>query len=194
MEKIIAKCNFISNSKMLIPLNLANCYSQGMENKDIRYQNFIYLLEKYGGEEYGRKKRFADRADMNPAFVSQLANKNRNIGSEVARNIEIQLELPNGWMDQIHDKEHSFAYTATPAVKNPQSEYSTKSQLQSRYDHAPPEVKSLIIEILNASENTSIDQNITNSLFTLLKAAQQQNINGKDLEIGDTELYGKPIK
>ena len=99
MEEIIAKCKHSSNSNLLIPLNIANCYHFEMNSKDIRHHNLLELLKGYKS-----KRAFADRCGISPGFLSQMCNRTRNIGDAAASDIEVALNLPRGWMDQLHQQ------------------------------------------------------------------------------------------
>lgn len=82
---------------MHIPINIAKRYDYEMNVKDIRYQNLINLLKGYKS-----KKEFAEKCDLSPGHVSQLANRTRETGDKVAQKIELALSLQKGWMDRDH--------------------------------------------------------------------------------------------
>lgn len=99
MEEIVANCKHSDNSKMHIPLKIANCYHSEMNNKEIRHLNLSKLLERFS-----TKRSFAEKCDLAPGHVSQMYNKSRDIGDRVAEKIELSLGLSRGWMDQRHDE------------------------------------------------------------------------------------------
>jgi phage repressor protein C with HTH and peptisase S24 domain len=85
--------------------------------EDTRHQNLLALIA-----EHGTTAKLARKTGKSEAQLGQLANRHlhsktgkpRNIGSEVARDIEAALNLPQGWMDQPHDAEsHVREPTAT---------------------------------------------------------------------------------
>jgi hypothetical protein len=78
-------------------------------NSDISRLNARYLAESAGGF-----KQFGDKVGLTNARVSQLIGKNpsRNIGTRVARRIEVAFDKPRGWIDQHHDKNGLTALSA----------------------------------------------------------------------------------
>ncbi|MES9969046.1 MAG: helix-turn-helix transcriptional regulator [Candidatus Thiodiazotropha sp.] len=83
--------------------SIANCYHPGMVNiRTIRKSNLLAQIDRFGSQ-----RAFAERADLAPAHVSQLVTERRNMGDEVARRIERNLNLEEGHMDIQH---HSQAY------------------------------------------------------------------------------------
>ena len=53
--------------------------------------------------EYGSAERVAVLAEQSPPYLRQCRTGHRNIGSRVARSIEVGLGLPDGWMDTTDD-------------------------------------------------------------------------------------------
>lgn len=70
--------------------------------KETRRANFRALLARYE-----KQVEFAELCNLSPGHVSQMANGHRNIGDTVARRIERNLSLPDGWMDQRRHEEQS---------------------------------------------------------------------------------------
>lgn len=73
-----------------------------METKEIRRLNLDILLSRYPS-----KRVFADKMDINPAHVSQLASGYREMGHAIARRIEENEGLPVGYMDKFHSAEQA---------------------------------------------------------------------------------------
>lgn len=73
---------------------------------DVRYENFIFLLEKFVDENPGPwpVMRFAKRIGKTSNYVTQLKSKEKTIGPQTSTRIEIALGLPCGWMDESHDE------------------------------------------------------------------------------------------
>lgn len=67
-----------------------------MENKEIRRQNVLQLIEQCNGSV----KEFADKAGMQPAQASHLKTGFRNVGDNLARRIERAFNKEVGWMDK----------------------------------------------------------------------------------------------
>lgn len=73
-----------------------------MTIEDIRLINMLSLLTAFGG----KRKDFAEKADISTAYISQLTTPNlkkrRSMGDEVARKLEASFMKPLGWMDVYH--------------------------------------------------------------------------------------------
>jgi phage repressor protein C with HTH and peptisase S24 domain len=71
-----------------------------METKDIRRNNLRTLMAQYARQGTS-KASFAELIGLPPSQLSQLTSDNavRNIGDIIARRIEVNLELPLGWLD-----------------------------------------------------------------------------------------------
>ncbi|WP_319557928.1 helix-turn-helix transcriptional regulator [Thiomicrorhabdus sp.] len=184
MTNTIAKCKHKSNSKMLVPCDIAKCYHLIMDNKEIRHLNLKNLLKGFKSQ-----RAFADKCFLSPGHLSQMFNKTRNIGDSVAKDIEKALNLPHGWMDQVHydgqviaNGSHTYSAPALPVRE-------AIGLLQARFDSASPAVQKIILDLLEADISSSIDPSITSSLHTLLNAAKKQGIKSSDLEIGQGDLY-----
>lgn len=111
MNNKLAICYPQVNSKTLIDQSLAGCYVPHMATiRTIRRRNFLSLLSRY---ETNRE--FADAVGRAPAFVSQIKTGRRNIGDDVARDIERAFVLPEGWFDVSHDEVNEQATAARTA-------------------------------------------------------------------------------
>ncbi|MFQ5509521.1 MAG: S24 family peptidase [Leptospirillia bacterium] len=71
-----------------------------MDAKAIRLYNLRRLISEAGGQ-----KKLAQRAGVNPAYVSQILSTRtrRSMGDDVARRLESGMGKPHGWMDVIGD-------------------------------------------------------------------------------------------
>lgn len=88
------------NSILRIPQSGASCYVQAMDAKEIRAANLArYIKERTAGN----KAAFSRQFDMNPAHISQLLTRHRDIGDKLAREIERKLNLQRGQMDRLPD-------------------------------------------------------------------------------------------
>ncbi|MBT3032975.1 MAG: hypothetical protein AB2669_16735 [Candidatus Thiodiazotropha endolucinida] len=77
---------------------IANCYDSMMVNiRTIRKSNLLAQIDRFGSQ-----REFAERVGLAPAHVSQLVTDRRNMGDEVARRIERNLDLADGYMDLQH--------------------------------------------------------------------------------------------
>ena len=68
-----------------------------MDINKIRHTNLLALIATHPTQI-----EFAVAMGMQPARVSHLVRKERNIGEKTARKIEVKAEKPLGWMDQDH--------------------------------------------------------------------------------------------
>lgn len=79
-----------------------------MDSAQIRHKNFQRLLTEFINQRphlprRGMLKLFAEHLDMSDRYLSHVKCNRKNIGNNVARSIEEQLNLPRGWMDREHD-------------------------------------------------------------------------------------------
>lgn len=80
-----------------------------MDNKEIRRANMLMLIGLFGSQ-----KNLAEATGTpDPAHLSQIKNKVRDMGDDVARRFEDRLQKPHGWMDTLHvgAMEPSIAYS-----------------------------------------------------------------------------------
>lgn len=69
-----------------------------MRNKDIRRKNLVALIERFG-----KKSTLANQSGASADYISQIANKHRDMGDAFAETLESGLDLPVGWMDDVHE-------------------------------------------------------------------------------------------
>jgi plasmid maintenance system antidote protein VapI len=65
--------------------------------RTIRKSNLLAQIDRFGSQ-----RAFAEQAGLAPAHVSQMVTDRRNMGDEVARRIEKNLDLSDGYMDLQH--------------------------------------------------------------------------------------------
>jgi plasmid maintenance system antidote protein VapI len=68
--------------------------------RTIRKSNLLAQIDRFGSQ-----RAFAEQAGLAPAHVSQMVTDRRNMGDEVARRIEKNLDLSEGYMDVQHQSE-----------------------------------------------------------------------------------------
>lgn len=75
-----------------------------MDVTEVRRRNLLWLLEQFrDSHPKATDKDFAVGHDINPKHLSQIKNRSkgaRDIGSALARRIEIVLRVERGWLDQ----------------------------------------------------------------------------------------------
>lgn len=69
-----------------------------MRNKDVRRRNLLALIERFG-----KKSTLARKSGASADYISQIANKHRDMGDAFAETLESGLNLPVGWMDDVHE-------------------------------------------------------------------------------------------
>lgn len=74
----------------------------GMEIKDVRRESIRRLIRN---SFFGKQKAFADAIGRQPDYISRILKGTKNLGEELARDIETKLGLPTGWMDQAEGEE-----------------------------------------------------------------------------------------
>lgn len=74
--------------------------AKGMDAYAIRRQNLQRLRQQVGSV-----RALADRIGTDPNYISQILSVKigRNMGHDLARQIENVFKLSDGWMDQQHD-------------------------------------------------------------------------------------------
>ncbi|WP_136418395.1 MULTISPECIES: hypothetical protein [Oxalobacteraceae] len=82
-----------------------------MDSAKIRHKNFQKLFADFIDQhpdlpQRGMLKLFANKLNLSDRYLSHIKCNRKNIGSNIARSIEEQLELPHGWMDREHDTLH----------------------------------------------------------------------------------------
>lgn len=88
-----------------------------MDSAQIRHNNFQRLFNDFIQQHphlprRGMLKLFAEHLNLSDRYLSHIKCNRKNIGNNVARNIEERLGLPRGWMDREHD------LAKTPADEN----------------------------------------------------------------------------
>lgn len=74
----------------------------------IRHKNFMRLFSDFMNRNpldppRGKLKSFAQHLGLSERYLSHIKCNRKNIGSNLARSIELRLHLPHGWMDREHD-------------------------------------------------------------------------------------------
>lgn len=88
---------------------------------DNRRRNLLFLIEQYGtltklNVVLGRSKSDATLNQIKNRATNSGTGKARQMGGEIARSIELKLNLPNGWMDQQHTDETLNAFQVKESV------------------------------------------------------------------------------
>jgi len=79
-----------------------------MRSKDIRYKNVRWIIDTLCS---GRLKEFASRIGKVETHASQFAGEGRSkgIGDDMAILIEKKFDLPDGWLDRLHQEGNEVA-------------------------------------------------------------------------------------
>jgi DNA-binding transcriptional regulator YdaS (Cro superfamily) len=78
--------------------------------RTIRKENLLAQIARFGTQ-----RAFAEQAGLAPAHVSQMVTDRRQMGDEVARRIEKNLNLTEGYMDLQHGQS---IYDTQPATSH----------------------------------------------------------------------------
>jgi hypothetical protein len=72
-----------------------------MDMHQIRLKNLLLVIEKAGSQA-----RLADYVGIKSSYISQIKSPKHptNMGNDIARRIEKAMNLPFGWMDNLHDE------------------------------------------------------------------------------------------
>ncbi len=73
--------------------------------KEIRRERLVLLIEKWKAEGNGSQRAFADKCELNTVHVSQMVKGDRGMGEAIARRIEKNLLMPEGYMDTPLDSD-----------------------------------------------------------------------------------------
>jgi transcriptional regulator with XRE-family HTH domain len=71
---------------------------------ETRYRNFQLVLQRFEQQEPGKGvlRRFAEKVGVSESYLSQVKNRVKNVGPELAQTLERELKLGPGWMDVEH--------------------------------------------------------------------------------------------
>lgn len=84
-----------------------------MDIKEIRRKNLRQLIDTIGG---GKQSHLGSLSDTDPSLFSQILNRTRNMGEELARKIERNLGLSYGSMDRPATEDERGHYNAGTVV------------------------------------------------------------------------------
>lgn len=119
-----------------------------MNINDIRRLNLDHIIGSPG--KHGRIAEFAEKHGQDASYISQLLNKNRNMGEKAARKIERAIGLPpltldNPITNEIAEK--SALYIA-------ESSGAQALQLLELYLKASPEVQAMALHVLQIQQHS----------------------------------------
>ncbi len=81
--------------------------------EEIRRENLQILIDGYTS---GNATKFGDIVGRSQSQISNLLKHVREIGSALARDIEIELNLERGWMDHDHGEKAPLYATNDPLI------------------------------------------------------------------------------
>jgi len=117
-----------------------------MKISELRRLNLATLIKKHGSQ-----RGFADRIELAPSYISQLAVGTRNIGENTARKIEEKLNLDDGWFDKAHFQDIDGDYTLMQVN-------SDELQLLELYRGIPDNMKVLILTMAKETLEMGFDK------------------------------------
>jgi len=130
-------------------------------NDEIRYCNLLALVNKRGGLDGKGLKKLVDESERHGEKLSgptlkQVLDKTKTasgttkgIGDELARKIELHLDLGRGWMDQDHEAPESTEETP-PDIDEAMKILAVFAKLKKSDRH---QVLSFALDFLNTSSS-----------------------------------------
>lgn len=112
----------------------------------IRQSNFETLYRQFRENHSdqpnrGMLKLFAEKLEMSDRYLSHVKCGRKNIGSNVARQIEQRLKLPEGWMDNQHE-----SLTGLPVTD--ELERNFIETMLAIYRSSPDEARAIMLDAL----------------------------------------------
>jgi hypothetical protein len=95
MTEIIASRYYSVNSSLPVPVCSDLLSNSPMDVRGARRANMEAMVA-----ELGSLKALAEKVETSDRTLSQIRNKTRNMGHDLARQFEEKLGKPEGWMDQ----------------------------------------------------------------------------------------------
>ncbi len=119
--------------------------------RTIRKENLLALIARFGSQ-----RALARKAGLVPAHVSQMVTERRNMGDEVARRIEKNLNLADGHMDLQHRPQgYVLEFPARDrdrvADSDTESPKALLQKLEQMQRHLTPRTRQVIIRIERAA-------------------------------------------
>ena len=69
---------------------------------ELRRRNLTQLIDDWiASQQFKTGKEICEHYGLDSTYIAQLLNSKRQIGKQVARELEQQLQLPSQWLDQI---------------------------------------------------------------------------------------------
>ena len=97
-ELTLAESYVQSNSFLPFAAGIADCYVRAMDIKQIRQARLRWLVDTF--HKVGGFAALADKVGKEPNYYSQINTGHRNMGHNVARELESLHGLPHGTMDR----------------------------------------------------------------------------------------------
>ncbi|MDG4811909.1 hypothetical protein P8629_02715 [Hydrogenovibrio sp. 3SP14C1] len=144
-----------------------------MDISQIRLQNLEALIIEHGSAAF-----IADKIGSDASVISVIRSEKypeKNMGKNIARRIEKEFKLPDGWMDKDHTIENK-TFLSSGTVQSEPGEYLNSSPLFALTSESK---KSLIQEIIKAIENNEISDEQADAFRALLKSISPQKQDGR---------------
>jgi plasmid maintenance system antidote protein VapI len=119
--------------------------------RTIRRENLLAQIAQFSSQ-----REFAEKAGLAPAHVSQMVTERRNMGDEVARRIEKNLNLADGHMDLQHQPQ-GYAFESPVRNRNRVAESDAETlkallqKLERMQRRLTPKTRQVIIRIERAA-------------------------------------------
>ncbi|MDP1586304.1 MAG: hypothetical protein Q8M07_01050 [Prosthecobacter sp.] len=132
--------------------------------EEIRRENLQILIDGYAS---GNATKFGDIVGRSQSQISNVLNHVRDIGSALARDIEIKLNLERGWLDHDHDEKAPLYTTNDPLVARamqimePMPTYAKELEIRSllkkrNSSNSPAPAPNNVIPIMARNKNNTV--------------------------------------
>lgn len=76
-----------------------------MRNYEVQFVEFGARQDQRCLPKHGQLVRFAQASGTSGRYLSHINNRRKRIGDALARQLELGLGLPSGYMDNVHEKQ-----------------------------------------------------------------------------------------
>ncbi|MEW8070667.1 MAG: hypothetical protein AB2826_09585 [Candidatus Thiodiazotropha sp.] len=133
--------------------------------RTIRKSNLLAQIDRFGSQ-----RAFAERAGLAPAHVSQMVTDRRNMGDEVARRIERNLDLADGYMDLQHQpRDYPNHRYAGHRDRVAESDSETLKSLLLKIDQMQPRLSAKTQKVILRIERAAMEGRLSDEDWEMLE-------------------------
>ncbi|PVV05564.1 MAG: hypothetical protein B6D77_19125 [gamma proteobacterium symbiont of Ctena orbiculata] len=131
----------------------------------IRKENLLAQIARFGSQ-----RAFAEKAGLAPAHVSQMVTDRRNMGEDVARRIENNLELADGHMDlQHHYPDNALHFPVAEHNRVAESDEEMLQALLSKVDQMQQRLSAKTRRVLLRIERAAMEGRLSDADWEILE-------------------------